>query len=121
MCRFDPKLKSMTDTAAEKISVVLPVRNAAGTVRDQAWRTLEMFEAVRPGPVELVIVDDGSTDATTESLDDLRRELPSVRVIRHSRPRGWEASGQSGLERSTGAVRSSAKTTVRFRWTTFVA
>ena len=88
----------------EKLSVILPVRDAARSVRTQIWRTIEMFEGLYPRAVELIVVDDGSSDATVEALDDVRREIPTIRVIRHERPRGWEAAGQSGVERSTGTV-----------------
>ena len=50
----------------------------------------------------MVIVDDGSKDSTSEVLDELRARYPQVRIARHSRPRGLEAAGQTGLEKATG-------------------
>jgi glycosyltransferase involved in cell wall biosynthesis len=53
---------------------------------------------------EVVVVDDGSRDSTPEVLDELCSRYPQVRVARHSRPRGMEAAGQTGLERATGEL-----------------
>ena len=87
---------------ADKVSLVMPVRDAEHQVTQRVESTLEKLEAIFGGPTELVIVDDGSTDSTTEVLDDLRLRYPQVRVVRHGRPRGLESAGQTGLERSTG-------------------
>ena len=43
-----------------------------------------------------------SKDATTEVLDELSSRYPQVRIVCHSRPRGLEAAGQTGLERASG-------------------
>jgi glycosyltransferase involved in cell wall biosynthesis len=51
---------------------------------------------------EIIVVDDGSKDATPEVLDEIKSRYPQVRVVRHPRPRGLEAAGQTGLERATG-------------------
>ena len=53
---------------------------------------------------EIIVVDDGSRDTTPEILDDMRSRYPQVRVARHSRPRGMEAAGQTGLDRATGEL-----------------
>ena len=46
---------------------------------------------------EVIVVDDGSTDATAEIADQYARRDPRVRVVRHSRKRGYGAALQTGF------------------------
>ena len=85
-----------------KLSVVLPVRDREHDVAARVERVLDALMGMTRDPAEVVVVDDGSRDATPEVLDDLSARYPQVRVIRHSRPRGMEAAGQTGLECATG-------------------
>src|SRR5688500_13719818 len=47
------------------VSVILPVYNRAGSVA----RTIESVLAQTHRPLELIVIDDGSTDGTREVLD----------------------------------------------------
>jgi dolichol-phosphate mannosyltransferase len=53
---------------------------------------------------ELVIVDDGSTDATPLILDTLSGEDPRVGVVHLSRPFGHQAALSAGLDHAQGDV-----------------
>ncbi len=96
----DPK--SMTKAA--KMSVVLPVRNGEHLIIDRVEQVLDALADMTRDVAEVVVVDDGSQDSTPEVLDELVQRYPQVRVVRHSRPRGMEAAGQTGLERATGEL-----------------
>jgi glycosyltransferase involved in cell wall biosynthesis len=76
----------------------MPVYNEAGTVR----RAVEEVLAAEIGmDVELIVVDDGSTDATPEILD--RGEWPDrVRVLHHERNQGKGAAVRSALGAARG-------------------
>lgn len=80
-----------------RFTLVLPVRNAQEHVAAQAERMLEALTDMAVGEVELMIVDDGSSDGTPEILDDLKQRYPQIRYARHPRPLGFEAAGQTGL------------------------
>ncbi len=81
-----------------RVSLVVPVRNAQDRVVSQAERLLEALTDMVGDEVEIMLVDDGSSDGTAEAIDDLRQRFPQVRTVRHPRPLGFEAAGQSGLK-----------------------
>ena len=81
-----------------ELSVLIPVYNEARTLE----RLLDAVEE-RPEVSELVIVDDGSTDATPEILSARDFTLP-VQVIRHERNRGKGAALRTAIAAATGDV-----------------
>lgn len=85
-----------------RMSVVLPVRDNEHKIEQRVVDVLNALVDMSRAATEIVVVDDGSRDATPEVLDELKVRYPQVRVVRHSRPRGLEAAGQTGLERATG-------------------
>src|SRR6476620_9180863 len=78
-------------SSVNKLSVVIPVFNEARTI-------LEIVARVRAVPLdtELIIVDDCSTDGTSNALRDLER-LADVVVVRHERNQGKGAALRSGF------------------------
>ena len=90
--------------SSPRMSVVLPVRDGEKRIADRVQRVLEALVDMTREASEVVVVDDGSKDQTLEVLDELKSRYPQVRVVRHSRPRGMEAAGQTGLERATGEL-----------------
>ena len=76
----------------------MPVFNERATVEAAIDDALS---AELPVERELVIVDDGSTDGTSEVLRE--REWPAeVRVVHHDRNRGKGAAVRTALEHATG-------------------
>jgi glycosyltransferase involved in cell wall biosynthesis len=80
-----------------KLSIIMAAYNEAETIR-QAIR--EVLAVVYPCDSELIVVDDGSTDATPEILAGL--EDPRVRVLRHPVNRGKGAAVLTAVEVATG-------------------
>ncbi len=85
------------------VSVLLPVNDAQATLHDSVQETLDWL-ADHAAQFELLIIDDGSTDATSEIAHDLTRHYPQVRMISHRTPLGQEAAIRAGLSRSRGEV-----------------
>lgn len=75
--------------SAPAVSVVVPTRNRATYLAV----TLESLADQHVGvPYEVVVVDDGSTDATRTVAD-----LAGARYERHERPRGPNAARNTGI------------------------
>ena len=82
------------------LSVVIPVCNEADNVLPLAR---EIAAALRGrGGLEIIFVDDGSTDGTVEAVRGARTEIPEVRLLRHSRRSGQSAAVASGVRRARG-------------------
>jgi glycosyltransferase involved in cell wall biosynthesis len=81
--------------------VVAPVYNEEELVERFVRRACA---AVADYTFELVLVNDGSTDATPELLDRMAAEDPRVRVIHLSRNFGHQAALTAGLEHAVGDV-----------------
>jgi glycosyltransferase involved in cell wall biosynthesis len=80
-----------------KLSIVMPVYNEAQRVADAVKQVLEVDF---PCEVELVIVDDGSKDATPQILGSF--DDPRIRVIRHPRNQGKGAAVRTGVSEARG-------------------
>ncbi len=92
----------MTDTATFKtLSIVIPIYNERNTWRDLIGRV----EAVElPLARELVLVDDHSTDGTTEQLRQFQAERPDVKVFFHAVNQGKGAALRTGFAQATGEL-----------------
>ncbi len=85
------------------LTVLFPVRDAQSTLAAAVIKILEMASDVSER-FELLIIDDGSSDATGEVADELSRHYPQIRIVRHGKPLGDEAALRSGLAQSRGDV-----------------
>jgi glycosyltransferase involved in cell wall biosynthesis len=82
------------------LTVVVPVYNEAATLRTSVERLLK---ARLPLPVEIVVVDDGSTDGGVETISDLVTS-GNIHLVRHNRNRGKGAAVRTGIAHATGDV-----------------
>ena len=85
------------------LTVLLPVRDVQSTLAATVAQVLEMASDLNER-FELLIIDDGSSDATNEVAQELSRHYPQIRMIRHDKPLGEEAALRSGLAQSRGDV-----------------
>jgi glycosyltransferase involved in cell wall biosynthesis len=80
------------------LSVVIPCFNEVGTIED-------LLERVRRAPVasmQIIVVDDGSTDGTRELLS--RLEASDLKVILHPVNRGKGAALATGFQAAEGMI-----------------
>ena len=84
-----------------EISIVIPAFNESANLGPLVARLLSSL----PSPdctCEIVIVNDGSTDATAQTLLQLERLHPQVRSIQFARNFGKEAALAAGMQAATG-------------------
>ena len=84
---------------APHISVLVPAFGEAATIETVVRRVTDLgLDA------EIIVIDDGSTDATSQIVEELISELGGVRLIRHERNQGKGAAVRTGIAASTGAI-----------------
>lgn len=86
-------------TSDVELTVLVPVYNEASGVGEVLERLLTVTDGM-PGRTEVIAVDDGSTDGTTEILT---RYQSRVRVVSHSENRGYGAALKTGTEAARGS------------------
>jgi glycosyltransferase involved in cell wall biosynthesis len=85
------------------LSVLLPVHNAQATLQTDVGQMLDLLPDLAHD-FDLLIIDDGSTDATCEVAEELAKQFPQVKFVRHSRRRGIQAALKDGLDRTKSRI-----------------
>jgi glycosyltransferase involved in cell wall biosynthesis len=85
------------------VSVLVPAKDEAENLPEFVRLCAETF-ADLAYRCELVVVDDGSEDATPEVLDRLRREHAFLRVVTHRSRRGIADALRSAAEVAQGGI-----------------
>ncbi|MEM9168879.1 MAG: glycosyltransferase family 2 protein [Pseudomonadota bacterium] len=81
------------DGGTPPVSVVAPMYNEAGGA---AALVREIYGRLGEA-AEIVIVDDASVDATLAALQDVRADVPTVRIIRHHKNAGQSRALRTGV------------------------
>lgn len=83
-----------TDKSA-KFSLIIPVYNEDQEIAATLDHLVQILESF-PTDYEIIAVNDGSSDQTASILDEYR-DHPIIRVIHHSRNRGYGAALKTGI------------------------
>lgn len=95
---------------ATTATIIIPSRN-------QRLTTLQCLQCIcryTPSPLEIIVVDNGSTDGTAETL----ASIPEIRLIRNDHNRGFVAAVNQGIQSANGQylVSLNNDTLPSYRW-----
>jgi glycosyltransferase involved in cell wall biosynthesis len=82
------------------LSVFFPAYNDSGTIASLVIAAIRTARRLTPD-FEIIVVNDGSADATAEIADELARTYPEVRVVHHEKNRGYGGALRSGFSAAT--------------------
>ncbi len=90
--------------AAATLSIVVPLYNEAANVEELLRRLRAVVGGLTTPPAawELILVDDGSRDATLPKLLDAAAADPHLRIISLSRNFGHQIAATAGLDAASG-------------------
>lgn len=80
-------------------TVIVPLYNEASAL-PAAIVDLEAILS-QIGPHELIVVDDGSTDGSTEALEQLQKTVPDLKRFRHEKNQGYGAALKTGIRHAS--------------------
>lgn len=82
------------------LTVFFPAYNDSGTIASLVI-SARQTAATLTSDFEVIVINDGSADATAQIVDELARTYPEVRVVHHPRNRGYGAALRSGFAAAT--------------------
>lgn len=83
-----------------KLSIIIPVYNEEKTILHVISR-LEK-QAIPLVEKEIIVVDDGSTDATASEIKNLKFKIKNFKVLKHPKNLGKGAAVKTGIKNATG-------------------
>src|SRR6185503_10281428 len=86
-------------------SVIVPIKDERDNLvplTEQLLKALESRDESRSAPFEILFVDDGSTDGSSDLLDRLAADYPRVRVLHFDRNYGQSSAFDAGFKYSPG-------------------
>jgi glycosyltransferase involved in cell wall biosynthesis len=84
---------------AKKVSVIIPAFNAELFIADAIRSVLAQKSTTE---LEIIVIDDGSTDNTTSVVSDMAKHNYQVVLLRNNRSKGPSGARNTGLLKSTG-------------------
>ena len=91
----------MSSSKTPGLSVFFPAYNDSGTIASLVIRAVQVARTLTPD-FEVLVINDGSSDATPMILDELASVYPGrVRIVHHQKNRGYGGALRSGFANAT--------------------
>lgn len=90
-------------TSVPYVSVIVPVFNEEDNLFPLTEELVGVLQTLKR-PFEIIFVDDGSTDASPERLNDLRKKFPGIHIIRFKKNSGQTAAFDAGFKAAHGDI-----------------
>lgn len=97
----------MTPPSNPWASVIIPIKDERDNLSPliaTLLKVMDSHEASQARPYEIIFVDDGSSDGSSEALDRLAREHSCVRVFHFDRNYGKTCALEAGFRQSSGDI-----------------
>jgi glycosyltransferase involved in cell wall biosynthesis len=93
-------------TGAPELSIIIPAYNEEQRLGRALHRLREYFasRAEEPGRLEILVIDDGSTDGTARVAQEWSRDWPDVRVLSNRTNRGKGYGVRRGMLEARGRL-----------------
>jgi len=82
------------------LSVIIPCYNEEKTI----LLVVEKIKKIKNLTIEIIIVDDCSTDSTSDVLKNISQVYPDIKIIKHEHNSGKGSAIQSGIKLVTGNI-----------------
>lgn len=83
-----------------KLSIVIPVFNEEKTLNTLVEKVVAVD--ISPDTTEIVVVNDCSTDSTSQILESVGKKYKNIKVITHKKNQGKGAAVRTGMKEATG-------------------
>ena len=89
-----------------ELSIIIPAFNEEKRLGDTLIRIRDYFAAhpAGPGGIEIIVIDDGSTDGTARLVEEWTRKMPCLRLVSNGENRGKGYSVRHGMLEARGRV-----------------
>jgi glycosyltransferase involved in cell wall biosynthesis len=89
-----------------ELSIIIPAFNEEKRLGGTLTRIREYFDAHPAGPdgIEIIVVDDGSTDGTARLVEEWASQTPRLRLVSNGENRGKGYSVRHGMLEARGRV-----------------
>ena len=96
-------MDTKTPASRPHLSLVLPAFNEADNLRIGLPRAVQAFSGLGI-EFEIVVVDDGSADATADTVQSAAQSDPRIRLVQHPANVGYGAALRSGFQAAHGQL-----------------